>query len=75
MQGRETSGRPKQPNVTPEAHSQRQRPIKKLLKSVGKGPRDIFPACVPLSASTHRRRDNEILILSDLRPPRQDHVT
>lgn len=55
--------------------SQRQRPIRKLLISVGKSPGDTFPACVPLSASTRHRRDNEILILSDLGPPRQDHVT
>lgn len=75
MEGGRTCGRPKQPNVTPEAPSQRQRPIRKLLLSVGKGPGDIFLAYVPLSTSNRHRRDNEILILSDLGPPRQDHVT
>lgn len=74
--GGEISGKPKPRNVTPEAPpSQRQRPIRKLLISVGKSPGDTFPACVPLSASTRHRRGNEILILSDLGPPRQDHVT
>lgn len=39
------------------------------------GPWGHFPCLCPLSASTRHRRDNEILILSDRGPPRQDHVT
>lgn len=39
------------------------------------GPWGICPACVPLSASTSHRRDNEILILSDPGPPKQYHDT
>lgn len=55
--------------------SQRQKPIRKLLLSVGKGPGDMFPACVPSLPAPRHRRDNEILILSDRGPPGQDHVT
>ena len=75
MEGGETSGRQKHPNAIPEAPTLRQRTIIKLLKSVGMGPRDISLPVVPLPASTRHRRDHEILILSDLGPPRQDHVT
>lgn len=46
-------------------------PLRELTVSAGAGPGDIFP----LSASTQRRKDNEIFILSDVRPHGQGGVT
>lgn len=47
------------------------RPLRELTVSAGAGPGDIFP----LSASTQHRKDNEIFILSDVRPHGQGGVT
>ena len=49
--------------------------LHKVAQECWDGPWGHFPACVPLPASSHHRRDHEILILSDLGPPRQNHVT
>lgn len=56
------------------APRQKPGPLERAHCECQAGPEDIFCVCVPLSASTHNRKDNEIFILSDVRPHGQGSV-